>query len=55
MEKMKTYVDKNGRELPGYFDYKAFVEELFVAWKKGKIRDNIYEKCISKFKTNLLV
>jgi hypothetical protein len=29
---MKTYVDKNGRELPGYFDYKSFVQELFVAW-----------------------
>jgi len=31
MSCMKVYVDKNGRELPGYFDYKSFVEELFVA------------------------
>lgn len=32
MSCMETYVDKNGRELPGYFDYKSFVDELFVAW-----------------------
>jgi len=31
MARMKTYVDKNGRELPGYFDYASFCEELFVA------------------------
>ncbi|XP_065647133.1 spectrin alpha chain, non-erythrocytic 1 isoform X2 [Hydra vulgaris] len=31
MSRMKTYVDKNGRELPGYFDYGFFCEELFVA------------------------
>ena len=31
MSCMETYVDKSGRELPGYFDYKSFVDELFVA------------------------
>lgn len=31
MERMETYVDKDGRELLGYFKYKTFVDNLFVA------------------------
>jgi len=31
MSSMSTYINKTGQELPGYYDYESFVQDLFVA------------------------